>query len=267
MISWLRSILHPTTVKLYPGYEDMLPFMQSLPEAFAHGDGLLIHDGRNQLRILEYGSREYVVKSYQVPIFFNRVVYGLFRSSKAERALRNAVRLMQIGIGSPQPVGFVNIRSGLLFTHSYMVTARSACPYRYDMLLSHPFDCLEQVCREVGRCTGLMHEHGMYNMDYSRGNILFDVEPRPLEKDGRFVDVTQEDVQVRLEMVDLNRIRSGRVDISKGCRNFNRLPAHAEMHRWMAEEYARVRGFHFEECYRLIRHYRLQQPEVEGWER
>ena len=81
------------------------------------------------------------------------------------------------------------------------------------------------------------------------------------------MDVTQEDVQVRLEMVDLNRIRSGRVDISKGCRNFNRLPAHAEMHRWMAEEYARVRGFHFEECYRLIRHYRLQQPEVEGWER
>ena len=149
MISWLRNILHPTTVKLYPGYEDMLPFMQSLPEAFAHGEGLLIHDGRNQLRILEYGSREYVVKSYQVPIFFNRVVYGLFRSSKAERALRNAVRLMQIGIGSPQPVGFVNIRSGLLFTHSYMVTARSACPYRYDMLLSHPFDCLEQVCREV----------------------------------------------------------------------------------------------------------------------
>ena len=72
MISWLRSILHPTTVKLYPGYEDMLPFMQSLPEAFAHGEGLLIHDGRNQLRILEYGSREYVVKSYQVPIFFNR---------------------------------------------------------------------------------------------------------------------------------------------------------------------------------------------------
>ncbi|MGN1256034.1 MAG: hypothetical protein ACI4UA_02600 [Bacteroidaceae bacterium] len=267
MKSWLHRINHFTTVKLYPGHEDMLQFMYSLPQAFARGEGTLIHDGRNQLRILEYEGREYVVKSYQVPIFFNRLVYGLLRSSKAERALLKADHLIEIGIGSPLPVGFINIRSGLLFTHSYMVTVRSSCPYRYDMLLTHSFDCLEQVCREVGRCTAIMHEHGMYNMDYSRGNILFDVEPRPLEKDGRYVDVTQENVQVRLEMVDLNRIRSCQVDILKGCRNFNRLPASGKMHWWMAEEYARVRGFSAEECFYMMRWYRLRQSDVYDWER
>ncbi len=253
MTSLLHHLLCPTTLRLYPGHEGLASFMRSLPDAFARGEGTLIHDGRNQLRILACEGVEYVVKSYKVPILLNRLVYGLLRPSKAERALLNAQRLMRIGIGLPQPVGYINIRHGLLFTHSYMVTVRSRCPYRYDMLLSRQFDCLEQVCREVGRCTALMHEHGMYNMDYSRGNILFDLSPRPTEQGGRMVSDMRAGVRVHLEMVDLNRIRFGRVDMRKGCRNFDRLPATADMHRWMAEEYARVRGFDPEECYRLMR--------------
>ena len=252
MNSLLHRLLRPTTLSLYPGYEGLAPFVRSLPDAFARGEGTLIHDGRNQLRILAHEGVEYVVKSYQVPILLNRLVYGVLRPSKAERALLNAQRLLDIGIGSPRPVGFINIRHGLLFTHSYMVTLRSRCPYRYDMLLDRQFDCLEQVCREVGRCTALMHEHGMYNMDYSRGNILFDLSPRPTRQGDRMVSDTQDAVRVRLEMVDLNRIRFGRVGMRKGCRNFDRLPATPDMHRWMAEEYARLRGFDPEECYRLI---------------
>lgn len=267
MSSLLHRMLHPTTVRLYPGHEGLDSFMRSLPDAFARGEGTLIHDGRNQLRILSHEGVEYVVKSYQVPLLPNRLVYGFLRSSKAERALLNAQRLMQIGIGSPEPVGFINIRCGLLFTHSYMVTVRSRCPFRYDMLLSRHFDCLEQVCREVGRCTALMHEHGMYNMDYSRGNILFDVSPRPTAQGDRLVSEAQACPRVRLEMVDLNRIRFGRIDLHKGCRNFDRLPATASMHRWMAQEYARVRHLDSQECYSLIRHYRLMHPEVEQWER
>lgn len=267
MSSLLHHMLHPTTVRLYPGHEGLDSFMRSLPDAFAHGEGTLIHDGRNQLRVLTHEGVEYVVKSYRVPILPNRLAYGFLRPSKAERALLNARRLIQIGIGSPEPVGFINIRNGLLFTHSYMVTVRSACPFRYDMLHTFRFDCLEQVCREVGRCTALMHEHGMCNMDYSRGNILFDVSPRPTAQGDRLVVAGQGVPHVRLEMVDLNRIRFGRVDMRKGCRNFERLPASTGMHRWMAEEYAWARHLDPQECYSLIRHYRLMQPGVEEWER
>ena len=145
----LSRILHPTSMKLYPGYEGLADFMRSLPAAFERGEGQLIHDGRNQLRILCHEGVEYVVKSYQVPILLNRLVYGFLRPSKAERSLLNAQRLIDMGVGSPRPVGFINIRNGLLFTHSYMVTVRSRCPYRYDMLLTRQFDCAEQLCREV----------------------------------------------------------------------------------------------------------------------
>ena len=267
MNSLLHRILHPTTVMLFPGHEHMQDFMRSLPQAFERGEGTLLHDGRNQLRVLTHEGVDYVVKCYQVPVLPNRLVYGFLRASKARRALLNACRRMEIGVGSPLPVGYINIRNGLLFTHSYMVTVRSRCPYRYDMLLTRRFDCLEQVCREVGRCTALMHEHGMCNMDYSRGNILFEVrKPLPTAQ-GVEADAAEGPARVRLEMVDLNRIRYGRVSMRKGCRNFDRLPADGRMHRWMAEEYARVRRLDSEECYRLMRHYRLAQDGVEEWER
>lgn len=244
----LQRFLHPTTIGLEPEFSHLREFMLSLPERFAHQEGTLIHNGRNQLRMFVYEGTEYVVKSYQIPIFINRLVYGFLRASKGERSLRNARQLMKIGIGSPRPVGFLNVRNGILFTHSYMVTVRSGCPYRYDMLLSKRFSCLEKICREIGRCTAIMHEHGMYNMDYSRGNILFGIKS---------------DGDVFLEMVDLNRIRFGKISLQKGCRNFDRLPATAQMHRWMAEEYARVRHFSPEDCYREIRHYRLLQDTTE----
>lgn len=266
-VNVLSRILHPTSMKLYPGYEGLADFMRSLPAAFEHGEGQLIHDGRNQLRILCHEGVEYVVKSYQVPILLNRLVYGFLRPSKAERSLLNAQRLIDMGVGSPLPVGFINIRNGLLFTHSYMVTVRSRCPYRYDMLLKQQFDCAEQLCREVGRCTAVMHEHGMYNMDYNPSNILFDVTPRPRLEGTRYVGDSLQDVKVNLELVDLNRIRMGHVDMHKGCFNLRYLPANAGMHRCMAEEYARVRGFDPEECYRLIRDTRLQHPEAVDWEK
>lgn len=264
---WLQHILHPTTVMLFPGHEGMEAFMRSLPQVFERREGTLIHDGRNQLRVIAHEGVDYVVKSYQVPVFPNRLVYGFLRASKAKRALLNACRLMEMGVGSPLPVGFINIRNGLLFTHSYMVTVRSRCPYRYDMLRSHSFDCLEQVCREVGRCTALMHERGMYNMDYSQGNILFEVKEVSSKTCAQETLPGGRPCKVRLEMVDLNRMRHGRVSMHRGCRNFERLPASADMHRWMAEEYARMRGFDPDECYRLMRHYRLQQGGVEDWER
>lgn len=45
-----------------------------------------------------------------------------------------------------------------------------------------------------------------------------------------------------------------------GCKNFERLPATPQMHRWMAEEYAKARNFDVEKCFELMRAYRSVQP-------
>ena len=49
-----RLSAHPTILELLPGYERMEGFLLSLPSLFQQEKGQLIHDGRNQLRVLEF---------------------------------------------------------------------------------------------------------------------------------------------------------------------------------------------------------------------
>ena len=239
-----------TVFCLHPDYLSLEPFLRALPSLFAEGEGELIHDGRNKLRLLTYQSTNYVVKQFRQPNFINQWVYGTFRKPKSQRAFENAIRLIQIGVGTPQPVGYINYRRGPLFADSYLVTLKSECPWRYDMLFHRHFDCQEKVLRAVGRLTACLHEHGIAHLDYGRGNILF----------------AQRAGDIHLELVDLNRMHFGPVGMIDGCKNLRRLPATPQMHRWIAEEYARVRGFDAGECYELMRHYREGEPGQEAGE-
>ncbi len=209
------SFLHPEILHLAPKYRQLESFVRSLPERFDRGEGRVIHKSRNELRVISYEGQAYVVKAYRRPMFVNRLVYGFLRASKAKRAFDNASLLLRLGIGTPEPVAYLNIRSaaGLLFDRSFFVSVASTCP--------------------------LAHK------DYGRANILFDKTER---------------LGLRLELVDLNRMAHGPLDIKAGCKNFERLPATPHMHRLMAETYAADRGFDPEECFRLMQAYRSTQP-------
>ena len=147
------------TLVLHPGYEQLHDFMLSLPQRFAQGDGQLIHNGRNQLRRISYQGTDYVVKSFRRPNLINRWVYGLLRPSKALRAYRNALLYQKVGVGTPQPVGYLNIRRGLAFDQSYFVTLTSPCPWRYEDLFTHHFDYADDVLREIGRTTAVLSNY------------------------------------------------------------------------------------------------------------
>ena len=75
----------------------------------------------------------------------------------------------------------------------------------------------------------------MIHRDFSRGNLLLgrDAEGRAC-----------------VEIVDLNRIRFHRISAEEGLQGFSRLPANAEMIRFMAEGYAEVRHLNAEDCIR-----------------
>lgn len=242
-----RSLPHPSTLVLRPAFKQLAPFMRSLPERMRRQEGTCIHHGRNEIRIIPYNGQEFVVKAFRKAHIVNRYVYGLLRPTKAKRSYDNALRLLSIGVGTPEPVGYYNIRSGsgLSLEHSYYVSLRSACPHRYEELFTTHFSYEADVLRAIGRLTARLHEHGLAHKDYGRANILF----------GRDTDGN-----VRLELVDLNRMAVGPLDIKAGCRNFERLPATPQMHRWMAEAYAEVRGFDADECYRLMAAARATQP-------
>ena len=64
--------LHPDTLVVHPDYAHLAPFLRSLPQRMARGEGEVIHRGRNELRIMHYDGLDLVVKAFHRPHVSNR---------------------------------------------------------------------------------------------------------------------------------------------------------------------------------------------------
>ena len=230
-------LFHPRRVFVNQDFKEYTDFVKALPSHFKYGNGKTIHHGRNELREFHYKGKDLVVKSYCKPNFINQIAYGLFRSSKAQRSYEYAQMLLKEGIGSPEPVAYYTERTGLLFKRSYYVSLKSECPYTYADLTKQHFTHEEEILRAVARTTASLHEKGYLHKDYSRGNILF----------------KETENGIKIEIIDLNRIRFRQIGIEEGCKNFDRLPGKDEWWKIMGETYAKERGFDPKRCYELIK--------------
>ncbi len=229
-----------------PRFEKLRPFLEEIPSMCRRKEGQLIHDSRNQLRILHHGDEAFVVKCFALPSLPNRLIYAIFRQSKAERSFRYASLLNQRGFGSPQPVAFAEQKMmGLWLTHSYYVSLLSRLPYTFDSLTDGTIAEDEQppYLEAVGRFTGRFHNANMIHKDYNGGNLLLGTEQG----------------EARVELVDLNRIRFRPVSAEEGCRNFaERIVATERQWQVMARAYAEVRGLDADWCLASI----LQSTEL-----
>ena len=62
---------------------------------------------RNVVEKVCMQGKDYVVKTYKRPNFFNRLAYTYLRKSKAKRAFLNALHLLELGIETPAPVAYI----------------------------------------------------------------------------------------------------------------------------------------------------------------
>ena len=235
LLNKLYALCHPRRLCIDESNADCQYFIEAWPQIFRTRLGSVIYKRRNELRLLSFHGREFVVKQFAVPNIINRLVYGRLRKSKAQRSYEYASLLLSKGIGSPKPVAWMTVRDGLLFGRSYYVALKSDCHYTYNDILAGTLDSEEErrYLVLIAQATARLHDEGMVHMDFSRGNILFGND--------------------RVEFIDLNRIRFHEVGIEEGCRNFaERLPATVEQRRTMADAYAQARGFDPQTCLRLM---------------
>lgn len=231
----IHSLFHSRKLEIHPNYRSLLPFVLLLRIDFEK-EGILLHKGRNEVKSFCYKGVDLVVKAYHVPRYLNKIIYGLFRASKAERSYRYAWMLKEKGIGTPEAVGYVTYRRWFLFEKSYLITLKSECPYTYRDFATHAFNEQEKILSAIAHTTALLHDNKLLHKDYSAGNILF----------------RKSRTGVNVEIVDLNRMRFGKVSMKEGCKNFERLPGTPEMFVTLAHEYAKVRGFEPSECLAII---------------
>ncbi len=240
LINTIHRALCPRQIHTERAFDSMHNFIASLPVRFSLPKcGHIIYKGRNELREFDTQVGPVVVKSFRKPNLINRIAYGLFRPSKAERSCRYASMLRERGFGSPAPVGWYSERGlfGLLFGHSYYASQRSMLPYTYIDIIKGRIPQAEQpdYLRAIGHLAGRLHNEGIIHRDFSRGNLL-------LGRDGNG--------NIQVEMVDLNRLRFHPISMAEGLKNFERLPATPEMRQYLAEGYAIERDFDIDECLR-----------------
>lgn len=212
---------------LNPSYCRLETFMKNLPLSF-DTLGESIYKARNELRKFSYEGQDYVVKSYKIPLFVNRVAYTFFRPGKAKRAYEYALRLRAMGIETPVPVAYVEMKRGGLLYHSYFVSEN--CPYP-RMMREFDYDGItgrEDILKAFAAFTADLHEKGVLHLDYSSGNILFD---------------KRADGSIAFSILDLNRMKFVTMTPKMCLANFNRFCRDEAVVRYVVAEYARLRGW------------------------
>ena len=232
LFNFFIRLIKPEHIIVNPEFKYLDEFIYSIPGIFEN-EGISIHSGRNKIKLFEESGYKIVVKSFRKPIFINRIIYGVFRASKARRSYDYAKRLIHLGIGTPQPVGYYEQKTTFLFSKSYYACLQSKCNNTFNDLIENPkFPDRNEILKAIGRFTGELHEKGILHRDYSAGNILFQ----------------QNNNKIDIEILDLNRMDFGIIDLEKGCRNFERLNIDSESLTLMAKEYATVRNFNQNLC-------------------
>ena len=234
IINKIASVWQGKKMNIHTNFQELSLFIYNLPTQFDK-EGEVIYKGRNQLKKYTVAGHELIVKSYRRPIFINRIIYGLLRASKAQRSYEYALKFLNAGIGSPFPVGFINVKRSFLLDTSYFISLKSECNFQYSDFKKQKFEHEQEILEAIGRTTAIMHEHGFLHKDYSAGNILF-----------------RDEIPVPIEIIDLNRMRFCKIDMQTGCKNFERLPGSAGMFSTMGKAYANHRNMDEKECVLLI---------------
>ena len=101
---------------------------KSLNELFKNIDsiflknGFTVHSDRNTTKKIEFNGRFFAVKLFQSPNMLQRLAYANLRKSKAQRSLEFSEKLIEAGLHSPKPIGYIVKIKRMQVQQSYYVS-------------------------------------------------------------------------------------------------------------------------------------------------
>lgn len=234
-----------TKLLLNPRYEHLRQFVGQIPQRMLT-EGTYIYGGRRNLIVwLEApdGTR-LNVKRYKKPAFPSNIIYSVgIRQPKGLRAFNYPSLLLSKGIETPESVAYIEERRLGILRHSWLITVQ--CPYSH--LLYEMGNATEQVYTPLAHALAAyvahMHQQQVLHLDFSPGNILWDVA-QPIDNSQK--------PEYRFSIVDINRMRFGPVSITDGCASFARLWGPKHFIQLLVAEYARLRGFSVEQATDIV---------------
>lgn len=181
---------------------------------------------RNKIKLFEFNGFTINVKSFKKPNFINKIVYRYFRKSKARRSFEFANKLMESGIGTPQPIAFYENFDLIGLNDSYYISEHLNCDLTFRELVLQPdYPEWELILRKFTQFSYQLHQKGIEFKDHSPGNTL-------IKKN--------ENGDYDFYLVDLNRMEfHSTMNFNMRMKNLCRLTPHKEMIAIMSNEYAK----------------------------
>ncbi len=216
----LKKVVH----KNFVAYEDELI---NIVQDFDHQGEVFGNQNRNTIRVVDFNHLKLNIKSFRPPKLINKIVYGYFRKSKAERSYIYANKLLELEIGTPQPIAYFEEKSVLGLGKSFYISEHLDVDLTYKELVENPeYPEHEIILRGFTRFTHNLHENRVLFKDHSPGNTL----------------IMKRDEVYHFGLVDLNRMEFKNLSFDERIQNFSRLTPKKEMVAIMSDEYAKITG-------------------------
>ena len=211
-------------IVLNPQFEHLRQYIEGIPiKMDSRGD--VMESGRNLIKQDRVNGVHLVIKQYRRIYLPNKIRYSYFYPSKAQRAYDYGQILIENGFHTPSPIAYIEVRENTLIQSSYFV-----CEYTGLTTLTAVVQGKvvppPGLMVELARFTYRMHLKHLYHIDYSVGNILYEV------RDGR----------IDFALIDNNRMKFGPVSFQEGIKNLVRLGLPVSELTLLAEEYTRLRN-------------------------
>ncbi len=189
--------------------------------------GILFGNGdRNVIKLFELNEKTINIKSFKIPNIVNKIAYKYFRKSKARRSFEYATILLEKGIGTPEPVAFLENFNFIGLRDSYYASEHLITELTYRELVEIPdYPDHDAILRQFTKFCFDLHEKGVEFLDHSPGNTLI-----------KKVDQSK----YAFYLVDLNRMNfHAQMSFEQRMNNFSRLTPKKEMVAVMSNEYAK----------------------------
>ena len=189
--------------------------------------GTLFGDGkRNIIKLFEFEGKTINIKSFKIPNLINKVAYKYFRKSKARRSFEYATLLLEKGIGTPEPIAYLENYNWIGLKDSYYASEHLQCDLTFRELVEIPnFPDHENILRQFTQFSFYLHEKGIEFLDHSPGNTLI-----KKSAEGKY----------EFFLVDLNRMNfHNEMNFDQRMKNLSRLTPKKEMIAVMSNEYAK----------------------------
>ena len=193
---------------------------------------------RNKIKLFDLEGRTINVKSFKIPHLINKIAYKYFRKSKARRSFEFANRLLELGIGTPQPIAYLENYDAIGLKDSYYLSEHLQCDLTYRELVETDYPDADNILRQFTQFTFSMHEKGIEFLDHSPGNTLI---------------VKKDEGKYDFYLVDLNRMKfHDQLYFESRMKNLSKITPKEDMVAVMSNEYAKLSGLDEQEVFNTM---------------